>query len=421
MQQLEKCLNMPQGVGILISTLLGSSIFIVPALVATIAGTHSLLAWIVTILLMLPVAFTFSNLGTTYPNAGGTAFFIKQATGEKMEHFTSWLYLSVMPLGPPVVIITGANYLGSIINANDDQIFMICTGMLGSMFLINFVGLKFVGTLQTIISVVIVCSLLLIIFIAFSKNPEMIKNVDLSFKTTDFALITQAVPVIFWCFVGLEAIVHLSAEFRNVEKDFPKTIIISMFTVGSICLSLSLIVLEYGVYGSESLNLNYLVPLVKQLIGEKSTVFIAVIGFFTCFATINLYILSFSRMLLSMSDGKIISSWFSKLSKNSVPINSLILCYFCVYFTIFLKYTFQIELKSLILYANSVFVFLYLLASISGCILLHGLKKFLAVLSAIFCFYIFFSLGGAAIYAILILIFSVLWDSCLHYNKEYAK
>jgi len=410
MQKLKRCLTMRQGVGILVSTLLGSGIFIVPAIATTIAGVHVTIAWLLMLVLMIPVAFTFSNLGIVYPNAGGTSFFVKQALGRRAEHFTAWLYLSVMPLGPPVVIITGASYIGAIFDASNVQLFCICAGMLLVMLLLNFIGLAFVGKVQTILSVVIVVSLLGVILIGFCSDPTMYGLFDLSMQYKDFAVITQAVPILFWCFVGLEAVVHLSSEFTNVERDFPKVILISMVIVGGICFFLSLIVLHYGVYGNEVLDSNYMVPLLNKLVGGKSMIFIGIMGFLTCFSSINIYILSFSRMMLSMSEEKIIAPWFGEVNRSFVPLHSLYICYLCVFFTIGLKYALGISLADLICYANSVFVFLYLLASLAGGILLRHSKRKMSILSAVFCCYIYYSLGLSGFYAFAVLLFSFIWD-----------
>ena len=104
-----KNLNIFQGVGILVSTLLGSSIFIIPAMAASLAGDKSIIAWILTILCILPVAATFGNLGAKYQNDGGTAYFIKKSFGDKFERFTSWLYLSALPICPPIIMITSTS------------------------------------------------------------------------------------------------------------------------------------------------------------------------------------------------------------------------------------------------------------------------------------------------------------------------
>ena len=71
MSRLNKELGLLQGIALLSTSLLGTGIFVVPALAATAAGAASLWAWMILIALVLPVAFTFAQLGKRFPHAGG--------------------------------------------------------------------------------------------------------------------------------------------------------------------------------------------------------------------------------------------------------------------------------------------------------------------------------------------------------------
>ena len=67
MSRLKKDLGLLQGVGLLATSLLGTGIFVVPATAAALAGRSSLWAWVLLILLVLPIAFTFARLGRRHP------------------------------------------------------------------------------------------------------------------------------------------------------------------------------------------------------------------------------------------------------------------------------------------------------------------------------------------------------------------
>jgi len=363
------------------------------------------------ILDILPIALTFSNLGILYPNAGGTAFFIRNAFGEKFENFAAWLYLSVVGIGPPVVIITGANYLGSVLNANSTEIFFICLGMIVTMLFINLYGIELAGNIQTLISIVIVAIICVIALLSLSQNPMLIiKNTSFAIERDQIGSMLKSISIIFWSFVGIEAIAHLAPEFKNVEKDFPKTVVISILMVGFLCLLLSLIVLQYHAYGDENLNTGYITYLLDKLIGGYGKTFVGILGFLTCFATVNLYILSFSRQILSMSQNKVLPAFFSKVTEKNVPIYSMIPCFFLVFVAIVAKFAFNIKLDELILYANGIFISVYLLASVSGFVLFRGFRKLIAFIATVVCLIILLCIGTKAVYAIAVLVFSVLWD-----------
>ena len=407
MSKSTKNINIFQGIGILVSTLLGSSIFIIPAMAASLAGDKSIIAWFLTIFCVLPVAATFGSLGAKYQNDGGTAYFIKKSFGDKFERFTSWLYLSALPICPPIIVITGASYLGAIWGANSFQLLSICLLMLGGLFAINLIGLKFAGKIQVVVSVIVV-SILLTLIIAALLKVNLFNTLNLQPNFADISVMKTTIALLFWCFVGIEAVVHISGDFKNVERDFPLTIFISLFIVGAICILLSLIVLKFHAFGDESMNSNYIVYLFDILLGTSGKIFVAIMAFLTCISATNLYMISFAKMIHSMSLNGSISTKFSKVNKNQIPVNALIIGYGLVSLTVILKYTFDINLDSIILYTNTVFIAIYLLASIAGMVLLDGGKKYLSVISTLFCSIIFLSLGLKCLYIVaLFLVFAL--------------
>jgi amino acid efflux transporter len=411
MSGLVKSLNVYQGTGILVSTLLGSGIFIIPAMAATIAGPRSLIAWALTIAAVLPVAFTFSALGVKHPHAGGTAFFIRKAYGERFDNLTSWLYLSVVPIGPPVVIVTGASYLGGVFGVSEATTLWISVAMIGVMFSMNVFGLRVAGFVQTVVSGLVVTLLLTIVIAAFARDPGLVaRQLVVPASSVDIPDIAQATSVIFWCFVGLEAIAHLSSEFRDVEVDFPRTIVASIAIVGTLCLLLSAVVLCYGAYGSERMNARYVTYLAERLFGRGGAYVVGVACFLTCFATVNLYLLSFSRLMFSMSRNGVIPQAFSRTSVRGVPLHALAPIFALVLATVVLKFALGVDLNSLVLYGNGIFVSLYLLAAVAGVALLRRTGRALALASVVVCGALLLFIGPRAFYAAIVCALSLSWD-----------
>ena len=85
MSQLKQEITLLSGVGQLSTTLLGTGLFMVPAIAAGIAGSLSLWAWLILFIAICPIALTFAQLGKRYPNAGGTAHFVRQAFDKRLE------------------------------------------------------------------------------------------------------------------------------------------------------------------------------------------------------------------------------------------------------------------------------------------------------------------------------------------------
>lgn len=412
MSGLKKTLNVYQGIGILVSTLLGSGIFIIPAMAATIAGARSLVAWVLTIACVVPVAFTFSALGVRYPHAGGTAFFIRRAFGERFDNATSWLYLSVIPIGPPVVIITGARYLGGLFGAGDEAILWISVAMIAAMFLINVLGLRVAGNVQTLVSALIVALLLTVIVVAMVVEPATItRQLAVRVAPSDALVIGKAMSLVFWCFVGLEAVAHLSSEFKDVEADFPRAIVVSISLVGALGVALSAVVLGFGAYGSEQLDSTSVAFLVDRLLGPRAAWIVGSMGFLTCFATVNLYVLSFSRLMFSMSGNGVLHSAFTRTTRRNVPLHALVPIFALMLGTIALKFGAGFDLDGMVLYGNGIFISLYLLASVAGVALLEGTSRVIALASAVICGGLLLLVGHRALYAVAVCLFSLAWDA----------
>ncbi|MCP5077516.1 MAG: amino acid permease, partial [Psychromonas sp.] len=169
MSTYNQSISVTHGVGMLVSALLGSGVFIIPAIAASVAGEWSLLAWLIMGLLILPIVFTFAALGKKHPHAGGTAYFVQLAFGDKAARIVSWLFIWVVALGAPVIIITGANFLvnalvavGVVVASTQKILFFCAMLMLCLLLLFNLFGLKTAAIIQTLFSICIVSCLLFV-------------------------------------------------------------------------------------------------------------------------------------------------------------------------------------------------------------------------------------------------------------------
>ncbi len=365
-------LNLYQGTATIIVTLLGSGIFIVPALSATYSGWMALLLWLLIALFILPVAFVFGKLGKLYPSAGGSAYFVENAFGKTFGKITSLLYLSITPIGPPVVIITGAAYLADIFNTTHLIPFIIFMCLI--IFILNLISFHISSNINIFItsSIILLVSAFFIIslFQNFQITPHQINLI-------------KTMGIIFWCFVGIEAITHLSHEFKN-ENDFFKAIIIAIITVALMYMAATFAVLAFNTYGNEFKNLSSFALIASQIL-PFAKIITGIIAFLICLMAVNLYIASLARLATTFK-----ISFKKALSVIVVTVLLVSL----------LKVIFHFKIDLLITYSNGVFVLVYFLVSLSALKLLENKKTaFFAVLSMGF---IIFTIGFDMIYAIIV-------------------
>ena len=395
---LKQELGLAQGIGLLSTSLLGTGVFAVPALAALAAGDDSLWAWPLLIALVFPVAIVFAVLGRHFPSAGGVAHFVGMAFGPRLERVTGWLFLSVIPVGLPAALHIAAGFWQGMFGWQGWQLLLTELATLGLIWLVGTRGAGSSANLQMLIAGLIVA---LIAAIWWQGELSLSAIAFPAAGDVSFSGMTGALAVMFWCFVGLEAFAHLASEFKHPERDFPRALMIGLILAGSVYWACTVAVLHFDLWRTQGAAAS-LPIIVVDLFGKKAQWVACIIGYLACFASLNIYIQSFARLVWSQAQYKP-QSPLARLSSRQIPLNALsavLIC--CVICTIGI-YAFSINLDTLIIYANGIFILIYLLCMIAGCRLLQGRYKALAWVGSILCLLLLAIPGWKSLYAIAML------------------
>ncbi|MEG5569695.1 L-methionine/branched-chain amino acid transporter [Enterobacter bugandensis] len=399
MSGLRQELGLAQGVGLLSTSLLGTGVFAVPALAALVAGNNSLWAWPVLILLVFPVAIVFAILGRHFPSAGGVAHFVGMAFGPRMERVTGWLFLSVIPVGLPAALHIATGFGQALFGWHDEQLLLAELGTLAIVWWVGSRGASSSANLQTLVAALIV---VLIVAIWFAGNITVADIPFPAINDIDYSQLFAALSVMFWCFVGLEAFAHLASEFKQPERDFPRALMIGLLLAGTVYWACTVLVLHFNAFGEDKAAAASLPGIVVKLFGVKALWVACVIGYLACFASLNIYIQSFARLVWSQARYKP-ESRLARLSKRQLPMNALNAVLGCCVLSSLGIYLLDINLDALIIYANGIFIMIYLLCMLAGCRLLKGRYKALAVVGGVLCLLLLAMVGWKSVYAIVML------------------
>ncbi|BCU57327.1 L-methionine/branched-chain amino acid transporter [Enterobacter kobei] len=403
MSGLKQELGLAQGVGLLSTSLLGTGVFAVPALAALAAGDNSLWAWPALIVLVFPIAIVFALLGRHYPSAGGVAHFVGLAFGPRLARVTGWLFLSVIPVGLPAALHIATGFGQSLFGWHDSQLLLAELGTLAIIWWIGSRGARSSANLQTLVAIMIVALIAAIwiygdITLAAIPFPALVD--------VDTPQLFAALSVMFWCFVGLEAFAHLASEFKQPERDFPRALMIGLLLAGTVYWACTVLVLHFTAYSADRAAATSLPDIVVQLFGVKALWIACVIGYLACFASLNIYIQSFARLVWSQAQ-HLPDGYLARLSANQIPRNALNAVIGCCMLSTLGIYLLDINLDALIVYANGIFIIIYLLCMLAGCRLLTGRYRALAALGGVLCLLLLAMVGWKSLYAIIML--AALW------------
>lgn len=382
MSRLNKDLSLLQGVGLLTTSLLGTGIFIIPAVAAATAGAASLWAWLILIVLVLPIAFTFAQLGKRFPHAGGAPHLIGRAFGPRLEQGTAFLFLSVMPVGLPAALNIATGFWHALFALSSGAILVIQLATLGLMWLLGQRPARASGTVQTVIAVVIVATVASLWW--FGDLP-LASMPLLPTQEVAWGSIPAALAVMFWCFVGIEAFAHVGEEFKSPDRDFPLALLIGTLLAGLVYWACSVAVLSFGAFGSPQANGASMPQMIAGLWGDKAKWLAALIGYLACFASINIYVQGFARLLWSLADEGKLPVALAGRNRHGVPGRALTLVVLICAACAVLAWWQGLSISALIRYANGNFVLVYLLSMAAGWKLLHGPWRWLAGISTLLC------------------------------------
>ena len=222
----------------------------------------------------------------------------------------------------------------------------------------------------------------------------------------DSSQLFSALSVMFWCFVGLEAFAHLASEFKQPERDFPRALMIGLLLAGSVYWACTVLVLHFHAFGEEMAAAASLPNIVVRLFGVQALWIACVIGYLACFASLNIYIQSFARLVWSQAQYKP-ESYLARLSPRQIPRNALNAVLGCCVISALCIYALNINLDALIVYANGIFIMIYLLCMLAGCRLLEGRYRALAAFGSLLCLLLLAMVGWKSLYAFIML--AVLW------------
>ncbi|MFF2911351.1 APC family permease [Paenibacillus sp. NPDC057934] len=368
-QTLQRHIGMPQAIALYIGAVLGSGILIVPGLAAEMAGPASLLAWGFMTLLILPMALSMGLLSAKFPNAGGVSHFVTLAFGPKAGALVGWFFLMSVPIGGPVASLTGAGYMTAAMDWDNNIRIALAAGMLAIGLITNWIGMQLAGKIQVAVVIAIVAVL---VFSFAAALPRMESVHFAPFVPHGWMSVGQAAAILFWCFIGWEAVSHLSEEFKDPQRAAVKGVTIAAIIVGVLYFLSALATVGTQSYlqgGSDA----SLVWIISQPLGHWGGFIAGLTGMFICTATIIAYSSAASRVAFALARQGYAPKWMGTLSaRYNTPTGAIGFLLGCFVIVFVLYGSSLLSITTLIQFPNATFILTYIGGCAAGIRLLRG-------------------------------------------------
>jgi basic amino acid/polyamine antiporter, APA family len=247
--ELPRVLGTSHATAIVVGTLIGSGIFLVPHEMMRATGSSGLvyLAWIVGGLLSLFGAMTYAELSTLLPYTGGEYVYLRKAYGDLTAFLYMWTWFAVAKPASIASVTTGLartlaifpafHWLEStafhhVLAVTWAQIFAI-----GATWLItglNYLGIKKAGDFQLVFTWLKGLLILVIAGFCFASSAGHWSNFGTVFPgaTGGFGGFMVALIAALWAYDGWNDLTMVSGEVQNPQRSLPIALIAGLGIVG---------------------------------------------------------------------------------------------------------------------------------------------------------------------------------------------
>jgi amino acid efflux transporter len=281
---------------------------------------------------------------------------------------------------------------------------------------INYFGVKITGQLQTI--VVLVTLIVLVVTIAGSLHKIEVKHFE-PFMPAGWSSVGFSLTVLFWCFIGWEAVSNMSKEFLNPRRDAIKGTLIAAAVIGIVYFLAALVVVGTRSYGSNMTEAS-LIYVIKSVFGAYGAIIAGFAALFICMAPAIAYIGAASRLACSLAENGYAPGPLAHRSARKTPSGGLIFLAFCFIILLIVFGTRIVSLTTLIQIPNATFILTYIGGCAAGIVLLKDTKFgiVISIISLILSIFVFIFVKWTVLYPVMI---TLLWLIFLLISKKFRK
>ena len=275
-----------------------------------------------------PICQTVSELSAIMPSEGGIYVWVKEALGEFWGFCMGWWGTVSIYLSTATYVVLIVDYAADFIPALTDPFieFIVKLAIVAFFIIMNLLGLKEVGMVSTVLSVLILIAFTVVTIVGFANweyNPVE------PFTPEGAGIIESlggSICIVIWMYCGYECISNMAGELENPEV-IPKGFKIAMplIAISYILPTIAGIasVGHWSEWGTEGLGYG---DVLTQSLGYGWGVAFLVIAIASQAAIFNSYIASGSRGFFVMADDNLCPRFLVKVSKKrGVPVLSILL------------------------------------------------------------------------------------------------
>ena len=321
---LKRDLGIWSAAAIVIGTVIGSGIFLVPNSMVKNVGSPGMVfaVWIAGGLLSLFGALSYAELAAALPQAGGEYVYLREAYGPLWGFLYGWTQMWVAKSGSIATLASGFVIYLANFRPELEHTFMIvplpigeaggpleihygqllAMGVIAVLAFINYFGVRVGGDVQVVVTFLKVALIAAIIVIGLGGGQGSAANFQTSIAAPGgIAGFFAALVAALWAYDGWNNVSMVASEVRNPQQNLPRALILGTLTVIVIYLLTNLAYFYVLSAGAVASTDRVAGEMMRRILGGRGAAAVSIAAMISIFAALNGSILSGSRVPFAMA------------------------------------------------------------------------------------------------------------------------
>lgn len=260
--------------------------------------------------------FSFTELTTAIPNAGGPFAYAARGLGPTGGFIAGFATLVEFVFAPPAIAMAIGAYLNVQFPGVDPK--LMAVGAYVIFMTLNIIGVRTAATFELLVTLLAIFELLVFMGVVapdFSMANFVAKGWagEDTFSAAAIPGMFAAIPFAIWFFLAIEGVAMAAEEAKDPRRTIPIAYIAGILTL--LVLAIGVMVFAGGVGDWTKLsNINDPLPqAMKAVVGDNSTWLhmLVWIGLFGLVASFHGIILGFSRQIFALGRAGYLPAWLA--------------------------------------------------------------------------------------------------------------
>ena len=313
--------------------IIGSGIFMVPATIALLTGSTSLIlaVWVFGGLISLFGALSVAELGAAMPRAGGQFVYLNEAYGPVWGYLYGWSCVAVINTASIAAVgVAFSEYLSFFFPLSTIGIKSVAILSVILLTIINILDVKSGARAQNIFTLLKIGAIFGIISLGLVMDGGSAENIQPFYPDRPLPALVGplglAMVSVLWTYDGWIFITYVAGEVKNPGRNIPLSLVFCMLIVISIYLLINFVftyTLGIGAMGTSTLVAS---DSASIFLGEKGVALVSIIILISLLGANNGFILTSARINYAMARNRLFFQQAAKVHpKFKSPANALII------------------------------------------------------------------------------------------------